>query len=61
LPTLQPSPSPTATPAPSETPPIQSPSELSSMPPGVWVIAGGIALLIGMTLGGIWSSRRAMR
>jgi hypothetical protein len=56
-PTLQPSPSPTDTPAPSATPPIPPPSGLD----GVWVVVGGVALLIGMALGGVWSSHRAMR
>ena len=60
-PTLQPSPSPTDTPAPTETPPTQPQSGLNSMPPGVWIVVGGVALLIGMALGGIWSGRRAMR
>jgi len=58
-PTLQPSPSPTD--APSETPPIQPQFGLDRTPPGVWVIAGGVALLIGMALGGIWSIRRVVR
>jgi hypothetical protein len=60
-PTLQPSPSPTDTPAPTETPPTQPQSGLNSMPSGVWIVVGGVALLIGMALGGIWSGRRAMR
>jgi hypothetical protein len=60
-PTLRPSPSPTDTPTPSETPPIQPQSGLDGMPPGVWAVVGGVALLIGMALGGVWSSRRAAR
>jgi len=60
-PTLQPSPSPTDTPAPSATPPIPPPSRLDGVPLGVWVVVGSVALLIGMALGGVWSSRRAMR
>jgi hypothetical protein len=60
-PTLQPSPLPTDTPTPTETPPIQPQSGLDSVPPGMWVVAGGVALLIGMALGGVWSSRRAIR
>ena len=60
-PTLQPSPSPTDTPAPSATPPIPPQPGLDGVPLGVWVVVGGVALLIGMALGGVWSSRRAMR
>ncbi len=60
-PTLRPSPSPTDTSTPSETPPIQPQSGLDGVSPGVWMVVGGVALLIGMALGGVWSSRRAAR